>query len=41
MLFRPAANSRAGDVGWLDPSVPVRSVLKPLPGGTLKVEHAG
>ena len=27
--------------GWLDPSVPAQSLLKPLPTGTLAVEQVG
>lgn len=32
---------RAHWADWLDPSVPARSVLKPLPAGTLVVEQVG
>lgn len=32
---------RADWAGWLDPSVPARSILKPLPPGSLSVERVG
>jgi putative SOS response-associated peptidase YedK len=36
-----AVLDRAQWIDWLDPSVPARSVLKPLPAGTLQVEQVG
>ncbi len=36
-----AVLERAQWIDWLDPSVPARSVLKPLPAGTLQVEQVG
>ena len=32
---------RAQWADWLDPSVPAKAVLKPLPKGTLAVEQVG
>jgi putative SOS response-associated peptidase YedK len=36
-----AVLNRADWAAWLDPAVPVREVLKPLPAGTLQVEQVG
>ena len=36
-----AVLDRASWIDWLDPSVPAKSILKPLPAGSLTVEQVG